>query len=166
MLEYHTKGKIMNSVQLIGNMVRDADLKYTQSGVAIGSFGIAVNKKVKNQQGSYDDKAMFFDVTAFGKTAENINAYFRKGSKIGITGELNFEQWQGQDGSKHSKVSVICNQFDFIDKKEGGQNNGYSSQQQPRQQNHGDYQQHKQQQPQRMPDQLPEIDIDESSIPF
>jgi single-strand DNA-binding protein len=156
----------MNSVQLIGNMVRDAELKYTQSGVAIGSFGIAINKKVKNQQGGYDDKAMFFDVTAFGKTAENINTYFRKGSKIGITGELNFEQWQGQDGSKHSKVSVICNQFDFIDKKDGGQNNGYSVPQQ-QQQSHTAYQQpQQQQQPQRMPDQLPQIDIDEEEIPF
>ena len=117
----------MNHVNLIGNITRDIELKYSQGGVAIVKFGVAVNKKVKNQQGGYDDKAMFFDVTAFQKTAENINQYFRKGSKIGVSGELNFEQWEDQQGQKRSKVSIICNQFDFIEKKEDGQ-------QQPQQQ--------------------------------
>jgi len=124
----------MNNVSIIGNITRDIELQYTQSGMAIAKFGIAVNKKVKNQQGGYDDKAHFFDITAFAKTAENVNQYFRKGSKIGISGELNFEQWEDQQtGQKRSKVSIICNQFDFIDKKEDGQP------QQQQQQNQGGY---------------------------
>ncbi len=132
-------------------MTKDCELKYTQSGTAIGSFGIAVNKKIKNQSGGYDDKAMFFDVTAFGKTAENINKFFGKGSRILISGELDFQQW-GKDGQKRSKVGIVCHQFDFIDKKADSQapSSGYS-------------------QPAPQPtSNIPEInvDIDENSIPF
>ena len=101
-------------------MTKDCELKYAQSGTAIGSFGIAVNKKIKNQSGGYDDKAMFFDVTAFGKTAENINKYFGKGSRILSSGELEFQQWE-KDGQKRSKVGIVCQQFDFIDKKDTSQ---------------------------------------------
>ena len=135
----------MNTIQILGNMTRDCELKYAQSGTAIGSFGIAVNKKIKNQSGGYDDKAMFFDVTAFGKTAENINKYFGKGSRILISGELEFQQWE-KDGQKRSKVGIVCQQFDFIDKKS-------DPQQEP--------------QPMRQPaPSVPVIDIDSGSIPF
>ena len=135
----------MNNIQILGNMTRDCELKYAQSGTAIGSFGIAVNKKIKNQSGGYDDKAMFFDVTAFGKTAENINKYFGKGSRILISGELEFQQWE-KDGQKRSKVGIVCQQFDFIDKKS-------DPQQEP--------------QPMRQPaPSVPVIDIDSGSIPF
>ncbi len=139
----------MNNVNIIGNITRDIELINTQAGMAIAKFGIAVNKKVKNQQGGYDDKAHFFDITAFAKTAENINQYFRKGSKIGISGELNFEQWEDQQGQKRSKVSIICNQFDFIDKKDD-QQQAPQQQQQQNQQNptYGQPQQQQQQAPQ------------------
>ena len=139
----------MNNIQILGNMVRDCELKYAQSGTAIGSFGIAVNKKIKNQSGGYDDKAMFFDVTAFGKTAENINKFFGKGSRILISGELDFQQWE-KDGQKRSKVGIVCHQFDFIDRKDQSQAppNDYS-------------------QPSPQPtSNIPEIDINEDEIPF
>lgn len=134
----------MNSVNLIGNITRDVELKYTQSGTAIAKTGIALNKKVKNTQGEYEDKAIFVDITAFGNTAETLNKYFFKGSKIGIDGELNFEQWTAQDGQKRSKLSVIVNKLHFIDKKDSAttqantdftqqqqQQYGYAQQQQP-----------------------------------
>lgn len=108
----------MNSVNLIGNITRDVELQYAQSGTAIAKTGIALNKKVKNTQGEYEDKAIFVDITAFGNTAETLNKYFFKGSKIGIDGELNFEQWTAQDGQKRSKLSVIVNKLHFIDKKD------------------------------------------------
>ena len=143
----------MNNIQILGNMTKDCELKYAQSGTAIGSFGIAVNKKIKNQSGGYDDKAMFFDVTAFGKTAENINKFFGKGSRILISGELDFQQWE-KDGQKRSKVGIVCQQFDFIDRK-------------------GDAQQEtqpmRQSAPQPTPQptsNVPEIDINEDEIPF
>ena len=138
----------MNNIQILGNMVRDCELKYAQSGTAIGSFGIAVNKKIKNQSGGYDDKAMFFDVTAFGKTAENINKFFGKGSRILISGELDFQSWE-KDGQKRSKVGIICHQFDFIDRKDSTQSNDSYRQPAPQPTSN-----------------VPEIDIDEESIPF
>ncbi len=109
----------MNSVNIIGNITRDIELKYAASGLPIANFGVAVNKKVKNQQTqAYEEKPVFIDVTGFGKTAETINQYFRKGSKIGIEGELNFEQWTAQDGQKRSKLTVTANRITFIDKKD------------------------------------------------
>ena len=121
----------MNSVNLIGNITRDIELKYSQGGVAIAKFGIAINKKVKNQQGGYDDKPVYVDLTAFQNTAEILNQYFRKGSKIGIEGELNFEQWVDQDGQKRSKLSVTVSRIHFIDKKDDAQGGQPQQQQQP-----------------------------------
>jgi len=145
----------MNSVHIIGNMTRDVELRYSQGGTAIASIGVAVNKKVKNASGAYEDKPVFIDVTAFGKTAETLNQYFRKGSKIGIDGELNFEQWTDQQGQKRSKLSVIMNRLHFIDKKDdsnqGGQapQQNYGQQPQPQyqpqgQQHYGQHQPHNQ----------------------
>ena len=145
----------MNNIQILGNMVRDCELKYAQSGTAIGSFGIAVNKKVKNQSGGYDDKAMFFDVTAFGKTAENINKYFGKGSRILISGELDFQQWE-KDGQKRSKVGIVCQQFDFIDKKDSQSTQDGYSQPAPSATKAA---------PQPTSS-IPEIDVNEDEIPF
>lgn len=106
----------MNKVQILGTMTKDCELKYANSGTAIGSFGIAYNEKRKDASGNYNDVAMFFDCTAFGKTAENINKFFGKGSRILLDGSLDFQQWE-KDGQKRSRVGIKVNQFDFIDRK-------------------------------------------------
>ncbi|RLA77008.1 MAG: hypothetical protein DRG30_01415 [Epsilonproteobacteria bacterium] len=129
-----TKETRMNSVNLIGNITRDIELTYAQSGTAIAKFGMAMNKSVKNQSGGYDNKPIYVDLTAFGKTAETLNQYFRKGKKIAIEGELNFEQWTAQDGQKRSKLSVTVNRLHFVEPKEQGQQQGG---QQPQQQQQG-----------------------------
>lgn len=107
----------MNKVQILGTITKDIEIRYTQGGVAIASFGVAYNEKYKGQDGNYVEKAHFFDVTAFGKTAENINKFFHKGSRILIDGKLNHETWKSQDGSNRSKVSIKLENFDFIDRK-------------------------------------------------
>jgi len=154
----------MNSINIVSTMTRDCEIKYTTSGVAIGSFGIAYNEKIK-QNGSYQDKVNFFDVVCFGKTAENVNQFFRKGSQIGISGSLNFEQWKAQDGSNRSKVNIKMQSFTFIDKKSDNQqsNNQPQNQYQQQQQNtdQGQYQQD--QMPQ---NNQPQIDMDSGEIPF
>ena len=134
----------MNSVNLIGNITRDVELKYAQSCTAIAKTGIALNKKVKNTQGEYEDKAIFVDITAFGNTGETLNKYFFKGSKIGIDGELNFEQWTAQDGQKRSKLSVIVNKLHFIDKKDSATTQANTDFTQPKQQPYGYAQQQQQ----------------------
>jgi len=129
----------MNKVQILGTITRDIELRYSQSGSAVANFGIAYNDKWKDQQGQVKEKAHFFDVSVFGKQAETINQYFRKGSRILIDGSLDFQQWE-KDGQKHSKVSIKMNGFSFIDRK-SDDTNDKNNYQQGQQQNAQNYQQ-------------------------
>ena len=170
----------MNNIQILGTITREPELRYTQSGTAILSFGIAYNEKYKKQDGSYEDKAHFFDVTAFGKRGETINQYFNKGSRILIGGSLDFQSWNDKQGQKRSKVSIKLNDFDFIDKKDNQSNNSQANYQQPQQQAQQyqhppiEYQnaqgqpvQQQQYQANQQQAQVPPaIDIDEDPIPF
>ena len=157
----------MNNVQILGNITRDLELKYTQSGVCIGSFGIAYNEKRKQQDGSYGDVVHFFDCTAFGKTAENINSYFHKGSKILIDGSLDYQSWKNQDGKTQSKVGIKVRSFDFIDKKSDNQANQQQQAYQPPPITYQNAQGQQVAPPQcQMPQQPPVIDVDDSEIPF
>jgi single-strand DNA-binding protein len=161
----------MNSINIVATMTRDCELKYTQSGVAIGSFGIAYNEKIK-QNGTYQDKVNFFDVVCFSKTAENVNQFFRKGSQIGISGSLNFEQWKANDGSNRSKVNIKMQSFTFIDKKQDNKQQHpqgqYQTQQQQYQPQAPQQQQYQQQAQQAQQAQAPQqqIQIQEDTIPF
>ena len=111
----------MNSVSIIGTMVKDADLKYLPSGVAVASFSIAVNQDYKKADGTKVEKISFFEVKSIGKQSEIINQYFHKGSRIGITGSLEQETWANQDGSNRSKVIIKLESFSFIDRKSDNQ---------------------------------------------
>ena len=102
----------MNSVNLIGNITKDPDLKYTQSGTAVASFAIAINK-VWFVNEEKKEKVSYIDCTAWGKLGENISKFFKKGNKIGIEGELDQQTWDDKDGNKRSKLHVIVNKFDF-----------------------------------------------------
>lgn len=149
----------MNNISILGTITREPELKYTQGGTAILSFGIAYNEKRKQQDGRYQDLAHFFEVTAFGKKAETVNQWFRKGSRILIQGSLDYQSWE-KDGQKKSKVGIKLNDFDFIDKRES---NNEQANQAP-QQDHREYRQPQRQMPGK--NSLPEIDIDEDEIPF
>jgi len=102
----------MNSVNLIGNLTRDPELRHTPSGKAVCNLSIAV-------QDNYNkDKAYFFNCTAWGKTGEVIEKYFVKGTKIGITGRLSQDTWE-KDGKSYSAIKVIIENFDFCEKSNG-----------------------------------------------
>ena len=103
----------MNTVNLLGRTTRDIELRYTQSGKAVGNLSIAVQRKFKKEE------VDFFECTAWGKTAEIIAKYVRKGDQIGITGTLRQETFE-KDGQKRSKVVVIVDSFDFIGGKKQG----------------------------------------------
>lgn len=100
----------INSVVLIGRWVQDNDLKVTKSGVYILNNTIAVDR-----QFSKDKEADFFDVTAFGKVAENTANYTGKGRLIGIAGRLQQDKWTSDTGIKKTKVVVIANSIEFLD---------------------------------------------------
>ena len=97
----------INRVIVIGNLTRDMELKYANSGTSIGELSIAVNsrRKVGDQ---WQDEASFFDVTVFGKTAEALQPYLVKGKKIGVDGKLQQQRWQNKEGQSRSKVVIIA----------------------------------------------------------
>ena len=132
----------MNNVNIVGRIGKDIELKYLQSGSAVASFSIAVDQSYK-KDGQKVEKTSWFDVSAFGKTAETVNQYFHKGSMIGITGELEQQTWKAQDGTGRSKVIIKLQNLTFIDKRDNQSNNTqtnqvqqqqYQPQQQPQQQ--------------------------------
>ena len=143
----------MNSVQLIGRIGADIELKYLPSGKPVASFPIAVDQSYK-KDGQKVEKVSWFDIVAF-QGAEVINQYFKKGSKIGITGELDQPRWEDQQGNKRSKVIIKLRAFDFIDSKNDNQPKQPPVTQYPP--NKEGYQQN---------NAIPEIDIDDDFIPF
>ena len=104
----------MNQVQILGTITRDIELNYAPSGTAIAKVGIAVNKRYTSN-GEKKEEVSYFNCVAFGKTGENINTYFQKGSRILISGELKEDRWE-KDGQKQSRISILIDGFDFIDK--------------------------------------------------
>ena len=104
----------MNKVVLIGNLTRDIELRYTQSGYCVGNAGIAVTRKFKNAQGETAEETCFIDLKFFGRTAEVANQYLRKGSKLAVEGRLKLEQWQDQSGQNRSKHVVEVESLEML----------------------------------------------------
>jgi len=104
----------LNECLFMGNITRDPELSYTPGQVAVIKFGLAINKKWKDQSGNQKEKVCFIDCVAFAKTAEVIGQYVKKGDPIFVRGELDFQQWTAQDGSKRSKHAVNVNSFQFL----------------------------------------------------
>lgn len=104
----------MNKVVLIGNLTRDIELRYTQSGYCVGNTGIAVTRKFKNAQGETAEETCFIDLKFFGRTAEVANQYLRKGSKLAVEGRLKLEQWQDQSGQNRSKHVVEVESLEML----------------------------------------------------
>ncbi|MBP3866734.1 MAG: single-stranded DNA-binding protein [Eggerthellaceae bacterium] len=121
----------INRVIISGNLTRDPELRRTQSGMAIMSFGVAVNDRRRNQQtGEWEDYANFVDCTMFGNRAESLSNYLSKGTKVAIEGKLRWSQWE-RDGQKRSKLEVIVDELEFMssrDRQGGYQQGGYQQQ--------------------------------------
>ena len=101
-----------NKVLLLGNLTRDPELKYTKSGAAIASFGLAVNRKFKQGE-EWKEETCFVDITVWAKQAENCAAYLKKGSSALIEGRLDLQTWEA-DGQKKSKLEVVANNVQFL----------------------------------------------------
>ena len=115
-----------NKVILAGNLTRDPELRYTPKGTAIAKFGLAVNRTWTGEDGQKHEEATFVDIDSFGKQAEVISQYLRKGRSILIEGRLKLDQWDDkQTGQKRSKLGVVLESFSFIDSnREGGAGGG------------------------------------------
>ena len=102
-----------NKVILIGNLTRDPELSFLQSKTAVCEFGLAVNRKWKSDAGEKEETC-FVDCRIYGKSAETFKQYMAKGRAVLIEGRLQFDQWEGKDGSKRSKHRVIATNFQFL----------------------------------------------------
>ncbi len=105
-----------NKVILAGNLTRDPELRYTPKGTAVARLGIACNRKWKSETGEMKEEVTFVDVDAFGKTAETIGQYLKKGRPILIEGRLRYDTWEDkQTRQKKSKLGVVLENFQFLD---------------------------------------------------
>ena len=107
-----------NRVVLAGNLTRDPELRFTQSGIPVCDFGLAVNR-VRSKNEEVD----FFDITAWRELGETIANYKKKGDPILLEGRLQFRSWEAQDGSKRNKVDVVADNIQFL----GGRGDGDGS---------------------------------------
>ena len=104
-----------NKVILMGNLTRDPELRYTPKGMAIAKLGIAVNRRWSTETGEQKEEVTFVDVDAFGKQAETIGQYMRKGGAMLIEGRLRLDQWDDkQTGQKRQRLGVVCENFRFV----------------------------------------------------
>ena len=112
-----------NKVVLVGNLTRDIELRYSQSGMAIAKTAIATSRKFTSN-GEKKEEVMFIDLTFFGRSGEVANQYLRKGSKILVEGRIQFDQWVDQNGGKRSKHSINVETMQMLDSKGDNQNSG------------------------------------------
>lgn len=105
-----------NKVILAGNLTRDPELRYTPKGTAVAKLGVAVNRTWTAESGERREEVTFVDVDAFGKQAEVITQYLRKGRGILVEGRLKLDTWDDkQTGQKKSRLGVVLESFSFLD---------------------------------------------------
>jgi single-strand DNA-binding protein len=157
---------MLAKIQGVFRLTRDLELKYLQDGTPVAKLGLACSEKFKEKE-----TQLFLEASIFGKASEVLNQYAgAKGTQIFLTGKLKTEQWE-KDGQKHSKVVMMIEDFQFIGSKDD--NKSAQPQQQALQQEQQYPQNYNQntaykEKSKQMPDKnsLPEIDVDEDSIPF
>jgi single-strand DNA-binding protein len=124
-----------NKVILVGNLTRDPEMRYTPKGMAIAKIGLAVNRNWTNEAGEKKEEVTFVDVDAFGRQAETLAQYMKKGSPLLIEGRLKLDQWDDkQTGQKRSKLGVVVEGFQFLgggNRSEGGGGGGEAPQRRP-----------------------------------
>jgi len=109
-----------NKVILAGNLTRDPELRYTPKGTAVAKLGLAINRTWKTETGEAKEEATFVDVDAFGRQAEVIAQYMKKGRPLLIEGRLRLDQWEDKNThQKQSKLKVVLESFSFIDSRGG-----------------------------------------------
>lgn len=115
-----------NKVVLMGNLTRDPELRYLQSGNAICKFGLAINRRFKDSQsGEWREEPTFVDITMFGKRGEAFSKFHKKGGQAFIEGSLRLDSWEDKEsGQKRSKLYVVGDNWEFCGGRESGGGGG------------------------------------------
>jgi single-strand DNA-binding protein len=112
-----------NKVILVGNLTRDPELRYTPKGLAIAKIGLAVNRNYTTESGEKKEEVTFVDLDAFGRQAETLAQYMKKGSPLLVEGRLRLDQWDDKKtGEKRSKLGIVVEGFQFLGGGGGGRN--------------------------------------------
>jgi len=101
-----------NSITLVGNVTRDPELRFTPTGRATATFGLAVNRRWQNRQTQeWEEQTSFFDIVCWAEMAENVGESVTRGSRIIVTGRLEQRSWDTQDGEKRHRIEVIADEL-------------------------------------------------------
>lgn len=106
----------MNKLTIIGNLVKDPQIRKTREGVSVCTFTVAVNRRSKGS----DLEPIFFRVSAWRETGENCARYLSKGKKVGVAGEVNINTYQGSDGKQHAELIVMASEVEFLSPLQNG----------------------------------------------
>ncbi len=117
----------LNRSQILGNLTRDPEMRYTPNGQAVSNFTVATNRKWKNSDGTDGDSTEYHDIVVWGKQAENITPMLKKGGPVFVEGRLQTRNWEGQDGVKRYKTEIIAENVIVLGGKGGSVNASYGS---------------------------------------
>ena len=113
----------INVVVVTGNLTRDPELRTLQSGTSVCKLRIAVNTRRKGQDGNWEDKPNYFDVTVWGAQGENCATYLSKGRPVAIDGRLEWREWEGE-GGKRQAVEIVADTVQFLGSRDGAPSGG------------------------------------------
>lgn len=114
-----------NKVYLAGNLTRDPEMRTLPSGSSVAALGLAVNRSYRKPDGEEVEETTFIDIDAFGRSAENIGKYCKKGDPLMVEGRLRYRTWDDESGQKRNKLNVVLETFQFLPK--GGSSGGETS---------------------------------------
>ena len=114
----------INRVVITGNLTRDPELRSLPSGMQVCSLRIASNTRRKGQDGNWEDKPNFFDITVWGAQGENCSRFLSKGRPVAIDGRLEWREWTDKEGNKRQSVEIVADSVQFLGGPQDGQGNG------------------------------------------
>ncbi|MCG3153697.1 MAG: Single-stranded DNA-binding protein [bacterium] len=114
----------LNKVMLIGHVGRDPEIKYTPGGLAVATFSVATNESFKDKEGKQQDRTEWHRIVAFGRTAEVMGEYLKKGQLVYVEGRLQTRSWDDDKGQKRYITEIVANSVQFLSRKGEGVDTG------------------------------------------
>ena len=112
----------LNKVMLIGNLGKDPEIRYTQSGSAVATFSLATTDRWTDRQGERQEKTEWHDIVAFDKLADLAQSYLNKGKSVYIEGRLQTRNWEDQNGQKRYRTEIVVNSLQFLEPRSSSEN--------------------------------------------
>ena len=109
----------LNRAQILGNLTRDPEMRFTPNGQAVSNFAVATNRRWKNQDGTDGEATEYHDVVIWGKMAENVSPMMKKGGPVFVEGRLQTRSWEGQDGNKRYKTEIVADNVIILNSRSG-----------------------------------------------